>query len=121
MELLGHFFVLRFGSKIKVSKNNCESLRATKIILFIMRPTIMVKNIYLLSFLRGFVLCESFFEMCHALGITSQKNSFKDELSRTAYRASFVIWLYRFSEKMFKNPVPFCDIPTNMPFKDCSR
>ena len=65
---------------------------------------------------RGFVLGESFFEMCHALGITSKKNSFKDELSKTVNRSSFVIWLNRFNEKMFKNPVPLCDIPTKLHF-----
>ena len=41
----------------------------------------------------------------------------KDELSKTAHRSSFVIWLNRHNEIMFKNPVPICDIPTNLHFR----
>lgn len=62
-------------------------------------------------------MAESFFELCHALGITGKKNLMKEELSKAAHRSSFVIWLNRYNAIMFKSPVPICDIPTNLHFR----
>jgi len=60
---------------------------------------------------RGFVLANSFFEFCGALGIEGpKKKSLRDTLSKTALRCSYVVWINRFNKKMYKRPITPCDI-----------
>ena len=54
-------------------------------------------NLHILSLeviSRGFVLANSFYELCTGLGVdTTKGKSFRDSLSKTALRCSYVIWI----------------------------
>ena len=64
---------------------------------------------------RGYVLASSFFELTNALGIQgAKKKKLRDELSKTALRCSYVIFINRFNELMNKQPITPCDIPANI-------
>ena len=60
---------------------------------------------------RGFVLANSCYELCGALGIEgAKKKSLRNSFSKTALRCSYVRWINRFNNKMYKRPITPCDM-----------
>ena len=71
---------------------------------------------------RGFVLAKSFYELCGAFGIEGPKRkSFMNSLAKTALRCSYVVWINRFTKKMYKRPIIPCDIPHRLLFSKVSN
>ena len=51
----------------------------------------------------------------------AKRKSFRDSLSKTSLRCSYVVWINRFNKKMYKQPIIPCDLPHPYRFSKVSN